>query len=241
MSNRQSEPAVTAKTKMPPLPPVFRPAARGVQLAQAKAAGPAVPAVYRPPIARPLQAKAAGPAMPPVFRPGTKMLVQAKRAVIQRALASKSLDSSQSTELNATVQWSDDTVSTYATHSDGNGHAEDNLIDALNGHGGVPRLIFISINRSPCTSTDRAGNGATTCNKVGVAGCTERLLALKLAFPACRINIQFRDLYGKSGDEEANSWLANEAMHTAGIELETHQLGGPSATQFRHTGTAKKL
>lgn len=232
---------MTAKTKLPALPSVFRPAARGVQPAQAKAAGPVVPAVYRPGITQALQAKAAGPAVPPVFRPGAKALVQAKSAVIQRASASKSLDSSQSTELDATVLWTDGTQTTYSTHSDGNGHAEDNLITRLNAHGGVPAMIFISINRSPCTSTDRAGNGAITCNKVGVPGCTERLIALKLAFPACHINIQFRDLYGKNSNEEANSWLANEAMHNAGIELGTHQRGGPDARQFRHTGTAKKF
>jgi len=105
-----------------------------------------------------------------------------------------------------------------------------------------PTTIIISINRSPCSSTDWCHNGAVTCNKGGgAAGCAERLIALKGAMPATTIKVDYRDIYGVNAKEEANSASANAAMVAAGIIMDTHQLGGPDEQKFRHTGAAKKL
>ncbi|MFN7959754.1 MAG: DUF4157 domain-containing protein [Thermoanaerobaculia bacterium] len=176
-------------------------------------------------------------------------------SVVQRAAVeeNKSTESSQSTYLTATLfnslhegkQLCENLASSAA------GHSEDRFIDQtlpasvayLDSKGN--NTILIGINRSPCTSTDRAGDGTTTCNKAGAAsGCAERLISLVnndfvhmgTHYPI-RLVIAIRNVY----DMSVNSVLANEAMVATGrIAIEFQKIGG-SSTKFMGTGVAKEM
>ncbi|WCN13978.1 DUF4157 domain-containing protein [Marinomonas mediterranea] len=130
------------------------------------------------------------------------------------------------------------------------GHSEDRFIDEvlpasvgfLNPN--ADNVIFLGINRSPCTSTDYCQNGQPSSSKGGGAlGCSERLIHLVnhgfsyggQVYPI-RLVISFRNLYGSNAEKQANSMQALTAMADTGrITLDTQQLGGPSS---RFSGTA---
>jgi len=165
-------------------------------------------------------------------------------------------ESAQSTYLTATLinaQGSRELASNLA--STAAGHSEDRLIDAILPAAATAgyleakadNLLMIGINRSPCSSTDRAGNGQITCNKGGTPGCAERLIHLAqhgfahmgTTYPITVV-LSFRQIYGDNSAKQANSVLANEAMVKAGIQIEMQQAAGPTKL-FYGTGAMKQL
>ncbi len=200
---------------------------------------------------QPRQQVAHSAAARPVRHPGVG---QARMAVgggscVQRA--SMATESSQSTYLTAVM--ANGTALCEDLASSAAGHSEDRFIDQTLPAAVAAGLldakadnhIFIGINRSPCSSTDRAGDGTTTCTKGGAAaGCTERLITLVTTgftsgmtnYPI-RLTISIRNVY----DMSPNSVLANEAMIATGrIDIEFQKIGG-SSTRFMGTKTAMEL
>src|SRR5262249_28982564 len=165
----------------------------------------------------------------------------------------KQAESSQSTYLTATLGNGTELVSNL--RSTAAGHSEDRLIDevlpaaAVAGHldAKTDNIVVIGINRSPCSSTDWAHNGAVTCNKAAGVGCAERLIHLAqhgfthggTTYPM-KIVLVFRQIYGDSSAKQVNSVLANEAMTKAGILVEMQQAAGPTK-RFYGTGAMKQL
>lgn len=161
--------------------------------------------------------------------------------------------SSMATYLTATLANGTELCSNLSNSAAG--HSEDRFIDEiLPAHvadlsSTSDNLIFIGINRSPCTSTDYLGNGSPSCNKVGGAlGCAERLIHLVThgfahggtTYPI-KLILSVRNLYGSTSAQQANSSEAIAAMIATGrILFDTQQLGGPS-TRFQGTGAAKLL
>jgi hypothetical protein len=212
-----------------------------------------------PSAASAVQGRFAGAPKPPVIRPAPRLHHGAASTTVQRAAVDemKQTESSQSTYLTATVvntQGIRELASNLA--STAAGHSEDRLIDqtlpaaAAAGHleAKSNNQLWIGINRSPCSSTDRAGNGEVTCGKAGGApGCAERLIHVAqngfthmgTTYPMT-IHLAFRQIYGDNSAKQANSVLANEAMTTAGIAVSTQQIAGPS-TKFQATSAMKSL
>ena len=163
----------------------------------------------------------------------------------------KATESSQSTYLTAMLANGTQLCENLA--SSAAGHSEDRFIDEilpaaaddkkLDPHN--HNLIFLALNRSPCTSTDWAGDGRTTCNKgAGKAGCTEKLIDLVnngfthgAVTYSIRLKVDFRNVY----DMSPNSLLAIKAMAATGrIECDFLKLGG-SSTRFMGTGAARAV
>ncbi len=211
------------------------------------------------PAASAVQGRFAGAPKPPVIRPVPRLHPGVASTTVQRASVGemKQTESSQSTYLTATLindQGTRELASNLASTTAG--HSEDRLIDqtlpaaAVAGYleAKSDNHLFIGINRSPCSSTDRAGNGAITCGKAGgTPGCAERLIHVAqngfthmgTTYPM-RIYLAFRQIYGDNSAKQANSVLANEAMTTAGIAVSTQQIAGPSS-KFQATGAMKSL
>lgn len=136
------------------------------------------------------------------------------------------------------------------------GHSEDLFIDKVLPQAadnnwliaGQENLIFIGINRSPCTSTDHMHNGSPSCGKAaGKLGCAERLIALVAhgfshggkTYPI-KLQLQVRHVYGSDSMEGANSAKAIEAMIATGkITCDSQRIA--ESTTYRGTATAKAV
>ena len=113
---------------------------------------------------------------------------------------------------------------------------------------GQDNVIYIGINRSPCTSTDHLGNGSPSCSKGGgKLGCAERLIALvkggfshaAKTYPI-KLVLEVRNIYGTGSNQEANSAKAIEAMVASGrIKCNSQRVA--TSNNFLGTGTAKLL
>lgn len=180
------------------------------------------------------------------------------RPVIQRSAdvkENKATESSQATYLTATNMTNEQLLAENVVSS-GGAHSEDLLIDkvlpwaAENGKlvTGSDNVIFVGINRSPCTSTDHCGNGSPSCDKgAGKTGCAERLIALvtggfthKGTAYSIKLIIQVRNIYGSDSDQQANSARAIEAMAATG-RIACDQQRTATSEKFLGLAAAKKL
>jgi hypothetical protein len=189
-----------------------------------------------------VQARMAGPAL--------SNSKPSRHGIIQRAASAvaenKSLKSAQSTYLVGSAFWSDESSTEYQATSGPRGHAEEIFLAEFAAHRAAKAPLtvvhlFISLNRSPCSSTPGIGT-ASSSKAAGAQGCAEKLLALKATLgPGVHMAVDVRDIYGSNSDKEANSLAALHAMQVAGIPVDTQQRGGTRSDQFPHTSAAIAL